>query len=282
MKSIFSSLVLIFLAIGTCSAQSTLVYFPQFVDGRTAGSTAAWGSVLLVTNPAAPGTSTATVSITLTSDTGSPMNIPFTDITGTPVANTAFGLTQFQIAGGQTEYLVSQSNTHYVTPLNSGFAQVTSDRPVTAALIFIEYSCVATDGCGSPISEAGVSATVPLTGQAVPIMQNSSPGPGNFGLDGAVAVANPGSGTVHITFQLLDTSGNQLLDSSGNAIGPVQQTLAALNHTAFFIPQLFPSAPALFGGTLRITSDSPIVTTGLSFMGPGLFATIPVFSLPGQ
>jgi hypothetical protein len=190
------------------------------------------------------------------------MNIPLIDVTG------ASGGNPFQISGGQTKVLGSPSNFQPLTPLNVGFATVTSSLPVTAGLIFIEYGA----GGGNPISEAWVPSATPLTRQAILAFRVSNPPPGTYGLDTGVAIANAGTGTATITFQLLD--------NIGTVVGSVTRTLIANNHTAFFISELFPNAPPQVFGTMRITSDNPIVTIALSFSGAGPFATLPVTPLP--
>src|SRR5262245_60296546 len=123
MKKTSWALVLILFAAGVCSAQTTL-YLPQFVDGRPDVNSIAWGTIIFVSNPAGLGTSAATVTITLTKDNGLPLNLQFTDENGSPAANT------FQIAGGQAKYLFSPSNGRPLTPLNVGFATVTSNITV--------------------------------------------------------------------------------------------------------------------------------------------------------
>jgi len=151
--------------------------------------------------------------------------------------------------------------------LNVGFATVTSNLPLAAGLIFIEYG----GAFGDPISRAGVSAASPLTRQVTGAIRYTNKA-GTSTDETAVAIANPGTGTAAITFQLFD------LD--GNAIGsPATRTLAAHNHTAFFVSGLFPNVGFAFFGTLRFTSDNPIVATALDFSG-NLFATSPVFPLP--
>jgi hypothetical protein len=84
-----------------------------------------------------------------------------------------------------------------------------------------------------------------------------------------VAVANPG-GTATLTFQLLDKSGIVLAPQ-------VTRTLAANNHTAFFVSDLFPSVTSKIFGTMRIISDVPIVSTALLF-SLGSFCNVPFTS----
>ena len=122
MKNILWSFVFVLCASGICSAQSVL-YFPQFADGRTdTNSNIAWGTLIGVTNPAAVGTPAASVTIMLKKDDGTPINLTLLDPTsGAPVGST------FQLGGGQTKVLVSPSNGVPLVPLNVGFATVTSN-----------------------------------------------------------------------------------------------------------------------------------------------------------
>src|SRR5262249_37041071 len=253
MKKIVSSLAFVLFAAGVCSAQ-TVLYFPHFVDGGQPGGTVGWLSAIVVTNPAALGTPAASGTITLTNDNGTPMNLALLDENGQPAGST------FQIAGGQTKFFISpQSDANNVLPYNSGFATLTSNLPVTGTSVYIELNANGT------IGTAGVPASTPLTRQAIIAFKD---GNSNTGL----AVANPGAGTATITFQLLDKFGSQI-------VAPVTRTLAANNHTAYFVSELFPSAPSSFAGTLRITSDKAIVTTAL-FFSDATFGTLPVFPLP--
>jgi hypothetical protein len=240
----------------TCSAQNTS-YFPQIADGQAGGT--AWTTVIAVTNPAATGTSAATGTITFTQDNGTPFNIVFTTPQGPPVGS---GNTiSFQLTGGQTSYFVSTG----AGALTVGFGTVTSSLPVTAGAVFQEN---ANSPNGPDIAQAGVAAVAPLTRQAVFVRVNKKGG------DTGVAIANPGTATANITFQLLDTNGV----ATGSAINT---TLAAMNHTAKFVSQLFPSVAGLtqFLGTMQITSQTPLVSTGLIFNSDGTFATIPVITL---
>jgi hypothetical protein len=296
MKKICLAIAFVLCAAGICAAQNTL-YFPQFVDGRPDANTVAWGSVLFLTNTAATGSPLANVTVTLINNNGTPMNLPLTDENGNAQSNT------FQLGGGQTRYLFSPSNGHPLTPLSQGFATATSNLPISGGLIFIEYAAgggnpiseagvppvvTATSnlpisgglifieyaaGGGNPISEAGVPPASLLTRQVVPAVVMTNPPQGNYGTNPGVAVANPGNSDATITFQLVGENGATVGASVVQVLGPN-------NHTAFFIPQLFPNAPATFFGAMRLTSDNPIVTTALYFTGPGLFATVPVFPLP--
>src|SRR5215471_20640335 len=83
MKNTLWSVVLILLTAALGSAQTSL-YLPQFVDGRPDANSLSWGTIIYITNPAGLGTSAATVTIAVTRDSGTAMNIAFTDETGAP------------------------------------------------------------------------------------------------------------------------------------------------------------------------------------------------------
>jgi hypothetical protein len=254
MKKIVWSFVFVLFATGICSAQ-TVLYFPQFVDGGQIAAGVGWISAIVVTNPAALGTPAASGTITLTNDNGTPLNLALLDENGQPAGST------FQLAGGQTKFFISpQSNSNNVLPFSSGFATLTSNLPITGTSIFIEFNAN-----GTTIGTAGAPASTPLMRQMIIAFRDGSS-------NTALAVANPGVGTATITFQLLDKSGSPI----GVA---VTRALAANNHTAYFISELFPGAPPSVAGTLRITSDKGIVTTALFFEG-ATFGTLPVFPLP--
>ena len=251
MRKIILSFVFVIVCATVCSAQS-LLYFPQIADGIQ-GSTQ-WTSALAVTDTAAPGAATANGTITFTQDNGTPLNVALFDERNSFVGSgNSFS---FQITGGQTKFYF----TNGAGTLSQGFATVSSNLPVTGTAVFFEGVVN-----GGLISQAGVVPATPLTRQAILAVQDDS-------VSTAVAVANPGNSTATATFQLLDTTGVSSLAS-------VTRTVAAHNHTAFFINQLFPNLPSQFYGTLRITSDSSLVTTGLLFQTSGQFATLAVFPL---
>src|SRR5262245_25834194 len=103
MKRIFATLFWILLATTLCSAQTTL-YLPQIADGQQGGF--GWVTAVALTNPAAPGTSLANVTLSFTKDDGTAFNIALTDFQGAPVAVSG-GNVQLQIAGGQTKLYIS-------------------------------------------------------------------------------------------------------------------------------------------------------------------------------
>src|SRR5262249_32610097 len=117
-----------------------------------------------------------------------------------------------------------------------------------------------------------VAAATPLTRQVMSVARFNNV-PGALPVEPAAAVANPGTGTATLTFQLLN--------DNGAAVGPpVTKTLTAGNQSAFYVSQLFPNMPSgVFIGAIRLTSDSPVVATALAFTG-NFFATVPVFAVP--
>jgi len=115
-------------------------------------------------------------------------------------------------------------------PLNTGFVTVASNLPLTGALIF---AMVSPSGVGA---QAGVPPATPFTRQGIFAIKN-------YSFNTGVAVANPGTETTTITFELLDKSGAPLVPQ-------VTRTLGGNNHTAFFIVDLFPSAPSAIWGNV--------------------------------
>jgi hypothetical protein len=263
MKRILWSLALVLTTAGVCSAQSVL-NFAEFLDGTLDRNSVVWWTVIIITNPAALGTPVASGSITLTNDDGTPMNITFLDLNGGPAGNT------FQLAGGQTKLFISPSTSSPIPlPLKVGAATATSNLAVVGGTTIVEAGpYLNSSAAGFAINQAAVLSSPPLTRQETLVVELPQ-----FGTRTALAAVNPGTGTATITFQLLDSSATQL-------VPPVTRTLAANHHTAFFVDELFPNAPAaILGGTLRITSDTAIASTALFFQG-SLFSTLPVIPLP--
>jgi hypothetical protein len=245
LKNILLGVVFVLCGAGISSAQ-TLLYFPQFVDGSQ-GDTY-WGTIIEVTNPTNPGTPVAIGSINLKRENGGIMDLTLTDETGQPTDNT------FQLAGGQTKFFFSPKVTSAgVVQYNVGYATVTANLPISGNLIFLEGNA------SGPFALAGVPASASLNRQV--LFANANTG---------VALLNAGSLPANLTFQYLDKSGSQ--------IGQVTRTLTANNHTAFFVSQLFPSAPSTAVGTLRILSDQAVIGTALLFSGVA-FGTIPILPL---
>ena len=272
MKRIFPVLFCISATAAICQAQSTqsIVYFPQIAEGVQSDGTR-WGAIIAITNPAAPGAGNSAGTLTFLKDDGTPWVINWQQYggQGSLDSTNSFSI-HFQLAAGQTTVFISPGELgQSATPLQTGFAKLDSITPFSATVIFSEF------GPGGRVAQAGVLAATPSTKQEIIAIAPSPSGPSNIyppnSATTALALANPGSGTANITFQLLDSSSFQV----GS---PVTRTLAANNHTAFFVNQLFPNTA--IGGQLRITSDLPIVGTALLFQSNGQFATFPVFPLP--
>jgi hypothetical protein len=260
-KRILCTLVFMLCGAAVCSAQSVL-QFPEFLDGTANRNSVVWASIIGLTNPAAPGSAMASGTITLTNDNGTPMNVALTDVLTGSTGNT------FQLAGGQTKLFFSISTSAATPqPLNVGFATVTSSLPLAGALTIVEYGPYLNfDASGSALSQASVLASTPLTKQGTVIAKFP-------GSDIGLAFANPGTATAIITFQLLD--------STGATVGaPVTRTLAASNHTAFLVSQIFPSLTSgMFVGSVRITSDNPVASIALLLGSNNLFSSLPIIPI---
>jgi len=269
LKRIIASLAWIFAITLACSGQATSSYLPQVAAGVASGI--AWHTYVVVTNPAAVGTSDSNVTITFTKSDGTPFNIVglFTNEMGDLVG--IGNVISFQISGGQTRFLVMDDQLAAVTPLAVGFATVTSSAPVTATGVF-DASYVGGPG-SRELGQAGVTAAVLLSRQSIIAVKNSEHGV--VQVSTAVAFANPNSTAATVTFELLDTSGVTPFAS-------VTRTLPPNNHTAIFVTELFPSLPANFWGTMHVTTSAqtPIVATTLLFDHNGGFAAFPIVPLP--
>jgi hypothetical protein len=249
-KRVLATIVAILVSVAISSAQS-LSYLAHFVDGVT--PTGGWITGIGVQNPATSRTALASVTITIMQDNGTPFNVVFQDENKNPIGSG--NAVSFQIAPGQSKFVISQAQ----QSLNGGYATISSTAPVAAGLIFLEY-----DAGGNLIAEGGVPAATPLMQQSIFVINNKS--------DTGVAVVNTGTTTATITFQLLGTNGVQ-------AGPPVTETLAPKSHNAFFVSSLFPSAPTRFFGTMRITSNAPLVMTSLHIQNTGQFGTLPIVPL---
>ena len=266
MKRIISSLAWIFAITLACSGQATSSYLPQVAAGVASGIL--WHTSVVVTNPAAVGTSDSSVTITFTKSDGTPFNIVglFTNEMGDLVG--IGNVISFQISGGQTRFLVMDDQLAAVTPLAVGFATVTSSAPVTATGVFD-----ASYAGGPGLGQAGVTAAVLLSRQSMIAVKNSEDGVVHVST--AVAFANPNSTAATVTFELLNTSGVAPFAS-------VTRTLPPNNQTAIFVTELFPDLPANFWGTMQVTTSTqtPIVATTLLFRAGGGFAAFPIVPLP--
>jgi len=237
-RALFVSLWILTAAM-VCSAQTTF-YFPHIANGVLSGTTI-WKTTIFLTNPAASGAASGT--ITFSQDNlnvglaGTPFNVTFTDEVGAVTTGTI----TFSIGAGQTKKYVSAGTGAY----SPGFATVSSpDGIVTGTSIFSEF-----DLGGRLIAEAGVPQAAALPKQAIFV---DTIGGYNIG----VAYANPGTSAATVTFSLLN--------SSAIPVASTAQVLGPGNHVAKFTSEIFPNAGAL-AGTMQISSNVPVPTIALRF-----------------
>jgi len=242
MKRIFGIVLWILATSILCSAQAT-IYFPHIANG-VLGSTV-WKTTILLTNTAASGTASGTITFNQDNPNaglaGSPFNISFTDEAGTPT----MGTITFSIAPGQTKKYVSAGAGAY----SPGFATATTTAgSVTGTAIFSEFDT----GSGRLIAEAGVPAAAAFAKQAIFVDTIN-------GYNIAVAYANPGPAAANVSFNLLN--------ASAASVATTTQLLGPGNHVATFTSGasgLFPAAGPL-AGTMQITSSVPVPTIALRF-----------------
>lgn len=252
-------------------AQTTTTYLPQIAVG-TAGGTL-WATNVVVTNPAAIGTSNTNVTITFTKSDGTPLNIVgmFSDEAGNAVGtgNTS----TFQLSGGQTRFMVTDDKLLGSSALVVGFATITSSAPVSVTALFVDgianYSALGS----KDLASAGVTAAAPLSRQSIVAIKDTADG--LLQTSTAVAFANPNSTAATVTFQLLNTSGVAQFPS-------ILRTLPANNQTAIYVTELFPNLPPSFFGTMQITTSAqtPLAAMTLLFGRDGQFAAFPMVPLP--
>jgi hypothetical protein len=242
-------------AFATISSAQTTFYYPHIVNG-VLGS-ALWKTTIFLTNPAASGSASGTITFTQDNATiggaGSSWNIPFTDESQV----TTIGTITFSIAAGQTKKYVSGGGAYA-----GGFATVsTTSGTVAGTSIFSEFNA---DGTRL-IAEAGVPQASALPKQAL-FMDTQG------GYHVGVAYANPGAGSATVTLTLLDSAAVSVATTT-HVVGPG-------NHVAKLDLELFPGLGPL-AGTLQISSAAaPVPAIALRF-DPGLsiFTTLPPVSI---
>ena len=243
------------------SAQSTTLYFPHVVNGLLSGSNV-WKTSIFLTNPAAANASNATVTITFTqqnatlSGAGSAFPIALVDQNGAAIPGSGGSTVSFQIAGGQTEVLISTGGGAYA----AGFATITSNQPVSGTAVFSEFDATGTH----LIEEAGVPA-----GAAVPHQSIFVDTVGGYNI--GVAFANPSAtASATVTLSLFNTSGAQVATTTG-IVGPG-------NHDAAFTSQFFTTFTTPLAGTMEILSGAttPLAAIALRFDPTfAIFTTLP-------
>jgi hypothetical protein len=256
MKRVFWIIFSILTAVSVCSAQTTF-YYPHVVNGALGG--AVWKTTILLSNPAASGTASGTVTLTKdlanSAGAGSPFSdIVFVDQDGAPAGSG--GIITFAIAGGQTRKYTSTGAGVYA----GGFATVaTSTGTVNGTAIFSQF-----DGGGRLIAEAGVPSASAVPNQAIFVDTLG-------GYNTGVAYANPGGAAANVTLSLLN--------SAAASVATTTQVLGPGNHSAAFTFQMFQGAPQL-AGTMQVRSSAPLAAIALRF-DPSLsvFTTLPPFTL---
>jgi len=257
MKRIPLILFWILTATLVCSAQTTF-YYPHVADGVQSGGTS-WKTTIFLTNPAASGTASGTITFTQENSTvggaGSAFNLSFTDQAGAPAGSG--NVIPFSIPGGQTRKYVSAGNTAYA----GGFATVTTTAgTVSGTALFSEFG-----PSGRLIGEAGVPS-VPAVAKQVIFVDTA----GGFNI--GVAYANPGPSAAAVTLSLINASGVSVLPTVGQNLGPG-------NHSASFTSGIFPTAAQLTG-TMQISSTTPLAAIALRFDPTfTVFTTLPPVTL---
>jgi len=176
-------------------------------------------------------TSPANVALALTKDDGSQFT---TTIPGTGT-NSTFNL---NLAAGGSVFL----QTDGLGAGTTGAATITSNVPVGASAIFTVYNTQ-----GQFQTEAGVGDAPVLTSLTLPVDITGT-------YDTGVAFFNPGNTSTTLTLKLLDANG--VLASS------MTQPLAAKNHLATFVDNLFPGT-SNFRGSLAISAAAGVSATTL-------------------
>lgn len=189
----------------------------------------------------------ANVALTLTKDDGSPfiVTIPGTD------TNSSFNVS---LNAGASIFL----QTDGLGTGASGAAIITSNVPIGASAIFTVLNSQ-----GQFQTEAGVGDSPVSASLTLPVDFN---GP----FDTGVAFFNQGNGPLNLTLKLLDTNGTLLYQ--------LPETLAAKNHLAAFVDQLFPIAGA-FRGSLAVTATGSVAATTLRQYNSGAtYTALPTVS----
>ena len=249
MKRAFFVVSLILAGALTSFAQTTF-YYPQVANGVLGGEI--WKTTIFLTNPAPTNTSLASGVIEFTTSGGAAFNLSVISESGCPVGSG--NMIPFQIAGGQTCKYQSTGAGGY----SGGFATVTSNNPISGTAIFSSFRLN-----GQLIGEAGVPAGGAVPRQAIVVDTLS-------GFQTGVAYANPGIAAAAITLSLLS--------SDGVVVATTADNLAARNHGAKFVHEIFPSAPPL-AGTMQVSSQVPLAAIALRFSPNALFTTLPPVTL---
>jgi hypothetical protein len=239
-----------------CSAQ-TKFYFPHVANGVLTPDV--WKTTIFLTNPAASGTASGTITLTKENSTKSAAGAQFAEVSFTDQDGAAAGsggIITFSIPAGQTRKYTSSGTGEY----KGGFATVsTTVGTVTGTAIFSKF-----DLTGRLIAEAGVPSASSVANQAIFV---DTIGDFNIG----VAYANPETSSAVVELSLLN--------SSAATVATTTETVGPGNHVAAFTFQMFPGAPQL-AGTMQLRAPGPLVAIALRF-DPALnvFTTLPPVTL---
>jgi hypothetical protein len=214
------------LAAGGTALLGQSVYYLPEIMDGPLGSAVARTAVVLVNSNSAD----ATVTLNLTN----PANLPSRVI----------------VAGGGTAILRTDGSGSG----SAGAATITSSLPVVVTEILS-----VSDSTGSLMAETALGDSDLFPEHIIAVDTTGN-------LNSGVALFNPGTAAVGLTFSLFDTAGNP-------AGSPVTQSLEAGAQTSRLVAgDLFGSLPTGFQGTLVVTSDVPLpaVALRLNSGGPGL------------
>jgi hypothetical protein len=221
--------------------------FPQVANGS-------YGSIsfktsFLIFNTAS---STANVVLALTQDNGSPFTVTIPGSGPGTGTNSNFN---FSLGLGAAVFL----QTDGLGAGTAGAATITSNVPVGAAAIFTVLN-----SAGQFQTEAGVGDSPNLTDLTLPVDITGS-------FDTGVAFFNPGSSSLTMTLRLMDANGANVGTSAS-------VPLAAKNHTAKFVSQLFPGT-SNFRGSVAISAPGGVAALTLrQNSSPLSYTTLPVAS----
>ncbi len=149
--------------------------------------------------------------------------------------------------------------------LQVGYAVITagsgSSTPVGTALFTF------TNAAGVMIWQAGVGAAEPIRSGRIFVDQQ--------GRRSAVAIVNPSDQKASLTLVLRDASGKE--------VNRKNQALAARQHLALFVDELFPNLPLTFIGSLTFESDQKLAAITLresrNVLDEPIYATLPVIDM---
>jgi hypothetical protein len=146
-----------------------------------------------------------------------------------------------------------------------GYAVLTPEagRPQPVGSALFTYS----NASGVLVSQAGVGATSPITSGRIIVDE--------AGTKTAIALVNASATAAHATLILRD--------SGGIEVNRTTQTLAAKQHLALYVREIFPATATSFIGSLSFDSDQALAALtlreGRNGYGEPLYAALPVIDL---